>query len=55
MSADRNIIYEWDNRSRQWQRTEGMRHHLEKAVRMAKKQVAPDLLVLSVQAPEDAP
>ena len=55
MSADRNIIYEWDNRSRQWQLTEGMRHNLEKAVRMAKKQVAPDLLVLSVQAPEDAP
>ena len=55
MSADRNIIYEWDNRSRQWQLTEGLRHNLEKAVRMAKKQVAPDLLVLSVQAPEDAP
>ena len=55
MSADRHIIYEWDNRSRQWQQTEGMRHNLEKAVRMAKKQVAPDLLVLSVQAPEDAP
>ena len=54
-SADRNIIYEWDNHSRQWQRIEGMRHNLEKAVRMAKKQVAPDLLVLSVQAPEDAP
>lgn len=55
MSADRNIIYEWDNRSGQWQLTEGLRHNLEKAVRMAKKQVAPDLLVLSVQAPEDAP
>ena len=55
MSADRNIIYEWDNQSRQWQLTEGLRHNLEKAVRMAKKQVAPDLLVLSVQAPEDAP
>ena len=55
MSADRNVIYEWDNRSRQWQLTEGLRHNLEKAVRMAKKQVAPDLLVLSVQAPEDTP
>ena len=55
MSADREIIYEWDNRSRRWRPTEGLRHHLEKAVRMAKKQIAPDLLVLSVQAPEDAP
>ncbi len=55
MSADRNVIYEWDNRARRWRRIEGLRHHLEKAVRMAKKQVAPDLLVLSVRAPEDAP
>ncbi len=55
MSADRNMIYEWNNESRQWQATEGLRHNIEKAVRMAKKQVAPDLLVLSVPAPEDAP
>ena len=55
MSADRNIIYEWDNRARRWQLTEGLRHNLEKAIRMAKKQAAPDLLILSVQAPEDAP
>ncbi len=55
MSADRNIIYEWNNESREWQLTEGLRHGIEKAVRMAKKQVAPDLLVLSVPAPEDAP
>lgn len=55
MSADRNIIYEWNNESREWQLTDGLRHGIEKAVRMAKKQVAPDLLVLSVPAPEDAP
>lgn len=55
MSADRNIIYEWNNESRGWQPTDGLRHGIEKAVRMAKKQVAPDLLVLSVPAPEDAP
>jgi len=55
MSADRNIIYEWNNESREWQPTDGLRHGIEKAVRMAKKQVAPDLLVLSVPAPEDAP
>ena len=55
MSADRNIIYEWHKESRQWQLSKGLRHGIEKAVRMAKKQVAPDLLVLSVPAPEDAP
>ena len=55
MSADRNVIYEWDSRAGQWQTTKGLRHNLEKAVRMAKKQVAPDLLVLPVPAPEDVP
>ena len=54
MAADRNTIYEWDNPSRQWIATEGLRHHIEKAIRMAKKQVAPDLLILPVQAPEEA-
>ena len=54
MAADRETIYEWDNPSRQWLETEGLRHHIEKAIRMAKKQVAPDLLILPVQAPEKA-
>ena len=55
MSADRNVIYEWNNASRAWQLTSGLRHGIEKAGRMAKKQIAPDLLVLSVPAPEAAP
>lgn len=55
MSADRNTIYEWDQPSRRWLPTEGLRHNIEKAIRMAKKQVAPDLLILPVQAPVEAP
>ena len=55
MSADRKAVYSWDSATRQWQPLDGHVNNLEKAARMAKKQVAPDLLVLPVPAPKAAP
>ena len=55
MSADRETIHQWDMPTRRWLRAEGLQHDIEKAMRMAKKQIAPDLLELPVQAPENIP
>ena len=54
VSADRATIHQWDMPTQQWLLTDGLQRNIEKAIRMAKKQIAPNLLELPVQAPEAA-
>ncbi len=54
-TGDRKTTFAWSQEARQWQAIDDMSGPLQKAIRMAKKQVAPDLLVLPVEHPQDAP
>jgi hypothetical protein len=45
----------WDQKAREWVALPGNQNrHIRKAIRVARKQVAPELLSLPISAPEDA-
>ncbi len=54
MTGDRKRTFVWNKRKNIWQPTEELGNYLQQAVRMAKKQAAPDLLVLPVESPRPA-
>ena len=54
LSADHSKIMQWDAIDRQWEESDGDAHELQQAIRIAKKQVAPDLLVLPITRPQPA-
>lgn len=52
ITRDGNTAGRWDNESQQWQDVEPeFRSQITKGLRMAKKQLAPDLLVMPIKAP----
>ena len=55
ISGDRERVFTWNRDTIGWDETEGIARHVQKAIRMAKKQIAPDLLTLPVPRPEEAP
>jgi hypothetical protein len=55
-SADAKATGTWDTDSKQWMALgSGARNAVRQGIRMARRQVAPDLLLLPVPAPEPAP
>ena len=54
LANDRQTAYRWDRSAGAWQPAGDIARNLQYAIRMARKQVAPDLLVLPVAPPEDA-
>ena len=52
---DRENTYRWNPEAKNWEAIEDLSGPMQKAIRMAKKQVAPDLLVLPVGRPQNAP
>ena len=51
LSADRRRGFRWDRAGARWVREDGIASDLHRAVRMARKQIAPDLLTLPMDAP----
>ena len=54
LANDRQTAYRWDRAAGAWQPAGDIARSLQYAIRMARKQVAPDLLVLPVDPPRDA-
>ena len=54
LANDRQTAYRWDRAAGAWRPAGDVARSLQHAIRMARKQVAPDLLVLPVDPPEDA-
>jgi len=54
VSGDRQRVFLWNRNTVSWEETDDITRHVQKAIRMSKKQVAPDLLTLPVPQPEDA-
>ncbi len=52
ISGDRERVFVWNRNTAGWDETEGIARHVQNAIRMAKKQAAPDLLTLPVPQPE---
>ncbi|GAB3002293.1 DUF3450 domain-containing protein [Psychrosphaera aestuarii] len=51
ITRDGSIAGVWDNQTKSWQQAEDeFRMHITKGLRMAKKQLAPDLLVMPIKA-----
>lgn len=54
LANDRHTAYRFDRAAGAWRPAGDIARSLQHAIRMARKQVAPDLLVLPVDPPEDA-
>ena len=54
LANDRQTAYRWDRTAGAWQPAGDIARSLQYAIRMARKQVAPDLLVLPVDPPQGA-
>ncbi|MDP6436532.1 MAG: DUF3450 domain-containing protein [Gammaproteobacteria bacterium] len=51
-TEDGTISGVWDQKSRSWQEADDYKNEIREGLKIAKKQVAPDLLLLPVSAPE---
>ncbi len=51
-SDDTNITGRWNNESRQWERDDSARNEVRKGLRVARQQIAPELIVVPVSAAE---
>jgi hypothetical protein len=51
-TADGAISGVWDQQARRWEEADSYKNEIRAGLKIAKKQVAPDLLLLPVSAPE---
>jgi hypothetical protein len=53
-SDDRSITGRWDNEARDWVEDDSARNEIYKGIRIARQQIAPELIVIPVSAPMEA-
>jgi hypothetical protein len=53
-SDDRSITGRWDNEIRDWVEDDSARNEIYKGIRIARQQIAPELIVIPVSAPTEA-
>jgi TolA-binding protein len=53
-SDDSKITGRWDNEARDWVRDDSSRNEIRKGLRMAKQEIAPEMIVIPVQAASPA-
>jgi len=53
-SDDTEITGRWDNEARQWVLDDSARSEIRKGIRIARQQIAPELIVIPVAAPSEA-
>lgn len=53
-SDDSSITGRWDNESREWVIDDSARTEIRKGIRIARQQIAPELIVIPVPAPSEA-
>jgi hypothetical protein len=53
-SDDSDITGRWDNEARTWVSDDSARSEIRKGIRIARQQIAPELIVIPVAAPSEA-
>lgn len=53
-SDDTQITGQWDNEAREWVVDDSYRNEVRKGIRMAKQLIAPELIIVPVEAPTEA-
>jgi hypothetical protein len=53
-SDDRSITGRWDNEIRDWVEDDSARNEIYKGIRIARQQIAPELIIIPVSGPTEA-